>query len=793
MGDRRRLLLSVALIAAAALAYQLLLLRLLAIVQWQALAGVVVSLALLGHGASGSLLAVLRARVLVQARAVYVAAAVLFALAAPLCFALAQRVPFNALELVWDAAQWPRLAAVYGLLALPFAFAASCFGIVFMRHARDIPRLYAADLLGAAAGAALLTLLLWVLSPTAMLRAVSLCAVLGATVALPRRGRYRLAGAAVAVAAGVMLMPGAWLAPLPSQYKGEQRLLAVMGAERLAQHSSPYGSVSVVASPRVPLRYAPGLSLQSGVEAPAQLAVFTDGDSMSVITRDDGDAAYLGALGSALPYRLLDTPQVLVPGSGGGEAVRQALALGAATVTALEPNPQLLHLVRHDYAADGGAVYDDARVTAVAADARDWLRRDGPQYDLIQILATDSQAGAASGVLAAGEAYLYTVEAFADALARLRPGGLLAITRWERTPPRDGVRLFATAIAALQAHGVDDPGAQLALIRSWQTVTLLVKNGAFAPAELVALQAFCDELGFDAAYYPGLAAGRSNRYHHVEHDIHFEAAQALLSPRAAEFLRDYKFAVAPATDDRPFFFQFLKPGSVPELLRLRDQGGVALLDTGWLLLAATALQALAYSVLLILLPLLLLPARPRVSQWRTLLYFVALGLGFLFIEIAWLQRLVLLLGQPLFAVSAGLAGFLLFAGVGSACAPRWRRRFGAAAIAVAAGALIAWLLLAELLWSPLLDLSAGWPLAARTLAAMLALAPLAFCMGLPFALGLQRIAADAPALVPWAWAINGCASVLAAVLASWMAMHIGFQSVLLAAAALYAVAATSLR
>lgn len=792
-----RLHLSVGLLSAAALAYQLLLLRLLAIVQWSMLAGTVVSLALLAHGASGTALALLRGRAAALAPPLYAAGAACFALTAPLCFALAQRLPFNALELAWDAAQWPRLAAVYGLLALPFFFAAACFGLAFIARDRDIARIYAADLAGAALGAAALTLLLWWVSPQAMLRLVALLAVLSAALRPLHRDAQRPTGRlqpyALALLAGaVLFVPESWIAPKPSPYKGEQQLLAVIGARRLEQRSSPYGTLSVVASPRVPLRHAPGLSLQASAEPPPQLALFTDGDAMTVITAP-GDLRYLAQLTSALPYALRAAPRVLVLDSGGGEAVRQAFALGAAAVTAVEPNPQRLALVRDGYRDAGGAVYTDPRVRAVAADPRAFLRRDRARYALIQLPPAQSFAGSGAGALASAEAYLYTVEAVGDALDRLTDGGLLAYTQWERLPPRASVKLLATVIAALRERGVAAPGARLAMIRSWQTSTLIVKNGALDAREQSAIRAFCARLGFDLAYLPRMEAAEANRFHRTARPYLYEAAQALLSPQAERYIGDYKFDVAPARDDRPFFFQFFRWRTLPELLGLRAQGGVALLDVGYLLVVATALQALLYSLLLIGLPLLWLRGAPGDPRWRLGLYFAALGLAFLFIEIVWLHRLVLLLGHPLLAASAGLSAFLLFAGAGSAAAERWQARLRRHAIAAAAGALIVWLLLLEALWPRLVAAAAVWPLPLRALAAVLALAPLAACMGLPFPLGLKRVSERAPQLLPWAWGINGCMSVCAAVLASLLAMHFGFQSVLLAAAALYALAAMLLR
>ncbi|HKY90891.1 MAG TPA: hypothetical protein VJM11_07615 [Nevskiaceae bacterium] len=795
MARRGLLVVSIALVAGAALAYQLLLLRLLAVVQWQILAGTVVSLALLGHGVSGIVLTLARRWTLPRTWATYVASCAAFGIAVPLAFAAAQRVRFNALELLWDPAQWGRLALMYGLLAIPFFFAASSLALAFMRRPHRIALLYGADLAGAAVGAGGVTLLLWRFPPEDLLRGITLLAGLAALAVLPELGRRArvpsFAAILAATLAPALVVPNAWLAPRPSEYKGEARLLAVMGARVLERESSPYGALTVIESAQVPLRHAPGASMLADAEPPAQLAVFTDGDAMSPITRHDADAAYAGQMTSAVPYALRPAPEVLLLGSAAGDGVLQALALGARRVTAVEPDPQRLRLVMDRFAAAGGAIYRDPRVVPLAADLRAVLRRDDAAFDLVVIPPGDSFAGASSGVLAAGEAFLYTVEAFVDALDRLRPGGLLAITRWERAPPRDGVKLVATAVEALERHGATDPASRLAVIRSWQTTTLIVKKGALTADEIAALRAFCARWAFDPAWFPGMAPDEAARHHVAARPWLHEAAVEILSPRRNAFLRDYKFAVAPATDDRPFFFHFLRWNAVPELLRLREAGGAALIDAGSLVIAATLAQAIAYSVLLIGLPLLALRVRATANRARTLVYFATLGLGFLLVEIAWLQRLVLLLGHALLAASAGLAAFLLFAGAGSACARRWRARWSSRAIPLAVALVVAGVLVLETLWPALLELAADAPLAARLALAIAMLAPLAFAMGLPFPLGLLRLADRAPALVPWAWGINGCTSVIAAAAAGLLALHAGFQLVLLGAAALYALAALS--
>lgn len=786
---------SILLISAAALAYQLLLMQLLAIAHWYPFAAMIVSLALLGHGVSGTVLAFAAPWAKRHFHASYLACALAFVASAPLCWALAQRLPFNGLALVWDMAQVGWLSALYALLSLPFFFAATCFGLAFVARGERIPRLYAADLIGAGLGGVAVIALLWWLPLPRVLPAIAGLGLLGAALAMLDAQRPRLAlGALLAGALALWLLPAGWIAPRMNDYKALPRTLLLPGAQVVAERSSPYGWLHVVESPRVPLRHVPGLSLLAGQEPAPQLGLFTDGDAMSAITApgdEPDDLDYLGRTTGALAHALRESPRVLVLGAGGGSAVRQALTLDAEAVTAVELDPFKLELVGETFADFAGGLYGDPRVATRRGEARSFLRGAGDAFDLIVLPLADSAVGAGAGVQAAGDAFLYTVEAFGDAYARLADDGLLTITRWETVPPRDSLKLFATAVVALRNAGIREPGAQLVLIRSWEANTLLLRRGAFTPDEIARVQAFCDANGFDVVWAPGVETTAAEGFHDAAPTLH-EGVRALLGDAPARYLADYKFDIAPATDARPFFHHFFRWRTLPELWRLREQGAAVLLDSGYLVLAAALAQALPLSTGLILLPLLALRRRAdgAARKGRAALYFLCLGLGFLAVEIAALSRFTLFIGHPLWAATTVLAALLAFAGLGSGYAQRLSRR-DRPPLARSAALVAALLLLYEALLPGLFLLAAELPVPAKALLSAAALAPLAFCMGLPFPLGLSQLSKHSPALVPWAWGINGCASVLSALLAVLLAIEVGYAAVVWLAAILYAIAAVA--
>lgn len=791
---------AVALLSAAALAFEVLLVRAFAIMQWHHFAAMIISMALLGYGASGTLLTLARHRFVARAELSFAVLAALFGFCILAGVSVAQVVPLNLLELAWDRGQQVKLMLVYLVLALPFLLAGSGIGLALAVAGEHVGRICRSDLLGAGCGSLGVIGLLWLLPVADCFRATAAFALSAAAVGsgAPRRNSL-LAGACLAGAVLIpWVWPEAWLAPRPSPYKELSLALIVPGARVVAERHGPLGQLTVVENPNVPFRWAPGQSLTSTQEPPEQLAVFTDGSGMTAITRFDGEfdrLRYLDEQTAALPYHLLARPRVLVLGAGGGADVLLARMFQAASIDAVELDPRMVELVRSRFAGFAGDVYaPPARVHV--ADARGFVQSSEQLYDIVQISLLDSFA-AAGGLPGLGVSTIYTLEAMRALLDRLAPEGVLAITRWNSVPPRDSLKLFATAVQALRDRGVDDPGNRLAWIRGWRTATLLVKNGALSAEDAAAVRTFSRERGFDLAWLPGMHGDESNRFNLLDRPWFHQGASALLGPDPGAFFATYKFDVSPATDDRPFFFHTLKTSTLMELLRMPERAGFNLVEWGYPVLLATLGQALVASILLILLPLLALRRAPPGSQYRSqarvrvVLYFAALGLAFMFIEVTFIQRFQLFLGHPVYAVSAVLCAFLVFAGLGSGATRAFALRVGgdrrAARIAVAGIAVLATAHL--LLLGDLFRHLTALPLLVKVPISILAIAPLAFCMGMPFPLGLVRIQADAPPLLPWAWGINGCASVVSAILASLLALHLGFTMVLLSAVALYVLAA----
>ena len=814
------------LVSASVLSYQVILVRAFSIGQWHHFAYMVISIALLGFGASGTLLAALERRRTNAAmslqgsqRGWFAISATAFAVALPISFWLSQQIPFDAFLVVWEARQVLYLGCYYLLLSIPFFAAATAIGLALTSESEHCPRLYAYNMVGSGAGALLAAVVLSVARVEwALLGVMGLAQGAAVITLLDKklffdRGSHRLFAAAGVAIMAITTLAYVFRPPTVrlSQYKGLSYALNLPHAQLVAERSSPLGRVDVVVSPAI--REAPGLSIVAPTDAvpPWQLGLYVDAESAGAITAFNGDAStlnYLDWMITAAPYfARQDAPRdlrVCVLGAGGGAGVLLALRHAARQVDAVELDPNVPELLRGKFRDFAGGLYDRPDVRVHRAEARAFVQAAHGTWDIIDLSLVDSFAASAVGVGAVNENYLYTREAFEAYLSHLGPGGVLAVTRWARMPPRDELKLFATAVAALERIGVN-PAERLVLIRSWAVATLLVKKESFTIPELSALRRWSEERLFDASYFPGIAADQHNRFNVLERDYYFEAASAFLAggQRREQFFRDYAFNLRPATDDRPYFFHFYRWRALPLMLRTFRESWLPFSEWGYLILVATLAQATLLGILLIVSPLALLhrripcvdssvarPRSPRTVRLRVLLYFMALGVGYLFVEMALIQRLVFLLADPIYAVAVVLVGLLFVSGLGSAWAARQLRKGISptrlacfAAIAVAVTATVYGLGLHAIL-TPLLS----WPLSARMALAFTVILPFA-AMGMPFPLVLHQLGQTRAEMLPWAWAINGCASVVAGPLASLLALGAGLPAVLLVASACYAVAA----
>ena len=780
-----------AFLSAAALAFEVTLTRLFSVTQWYHFAFLAVSVALLGYGASGTVLSLVPRWVGLPTARRASAFAILFALSVLGAYLGLNHLPFDSYRIAWERSQLLYLLLYYLALTAPFFFSGLVTGMLLTAHAPYASRLYAANLLGSALGGLVpLFLLARVGEGTVLvLAALGLVAALAfslrwspveqfATLRLSTLlGRVAILGVASLLLVLAIYLPAPFQLRL-SPYKGLSQVLRFPDAELTWQQWNAFSRVDRVKSSSI--RSAPGLSLAFPGELPQQDGLFVDGDDLSAVASAEARQDYLEYLPVALPYRLRAGGRVLLLGPKGGQAVNVALSQAAGSVVAVESNPLLVE--------SAGDLYADERVEVVNEEGRHYARSSDEAFDVIHLVLGDGYRPVTSGAYSLGERYDLTVEAFEDYFRRLRPDGLLVIERWMQLPPSELLRAGAIAVEALRRMGVDEPQAQLAVIRDWQVGLILVRNGVYSKEELVTIREFSRSRSLDLVALPGLAEAEANQFNLLDEPIYYRAFRRLLdAPEEAYAGQSYD--ISPPTDDRPFFFHFFKWSQTRAVLQQLGRVWLPWGGSGYFVLVALLAVAIVTSGVLIVLPLAFSRQgkdEGKGLKGRTLAYFGMLGLGFLFVEIPLMQRFILFLGQPVYAFAGVAASILFFSGLGSLAASR-----------LPPGRTLPLLVVGILLYPLglpyLFDALMGAPLGARILATVLCLAPLGFLMGTPFPGGLAWLRERAPGMIPWAWAVNGCMSVLASVLAAMIALSAGFSWVLAAGGLAYAGAWVTLR
>jgi SAM-dependent methyltransferase len=785
------------LISAATLLLELALLRIFAVQQFYHFAFMAISLALLGAGASGSLLSVWRRRLTPAVLSLA------FALSTVLAYLVINVSPFDSFSIAWDSRQILFLAIYFLAAAVPFLFAGLLVGGELISAGEKCGagshRVYGSNLIGSACGSlGSLLALAWFGGPGTVVLAATLSAAAGLFFAVrqrwispDRRTLWVSLALFAAVVLGVMALLSTpdFLKQRLSPYKTLSILPQALESRHTLSVSDATARVDVVESSTIHIM--PGLSLFSPAGLPTQAGLMLDGDSLMPISRleaDSDEARFLADyLPLALAFQLRPDGRSLVLEAGTGLDVLLALASGAQQVTAVEENERIIEIMREEYGEWTGGLYREPRVAVINQSGRVFARqKEGQSFDLVILSLTDPHRPVTSGAYSLTEEYANTVEAFEEYLRVLDEDGFLVVTRWLQTPPSESARTFATMAAALE-NSERDPGQHLVAFRTLRTMTIVAGARPFESSELRMVRSFLDERGFDAVHLPDIQERELNRFNVLPDPAYYTLFAKLLD-KPEETFAAYRYDIQPPTDDHPFFFHYFKWRQTPEILAGLGQTWQPFGGSGFFVLVALLLLVSAAAILFIVGPLLLrLGSADKVEtgipfwRWRVLLYFAALGLAFLFVEVPLAQRFILVLGKPVTALAVILFALLLFSGIGSLTSRGW-------SLSVALVVLVLMVAVYPFILAWLSSLALRWPEWARFALTVVVLAPLGYMMGIPFARGLSVVEQHDSALVPWAWAINGSFSVISSVLAVIFALTWGFAVVLWLGAAAYGMA-----
>ena len=761
----------------AALLLELALTRLFSVVLFYHFAFLAISIALLGLGAGGVFAYLGKARLArVETRTLAARLCTMNALAVPLVLEIVLHVPVS-LELSWF--NLIKLSALYLAAAVPFFLTGVLFSVVFARETSVITRLYGADLMGGALACVCLVPLLNRLGgPNTILFAGVLMAVAAAHWASVQRARC----AGVAIGVGLALL-------IAANYSG--RLIDVVYAKGVLRDKSWVEFARWNALSRVEVD-------QQGSNGKV---VVIDADASTYIMNVDPH----GWQGTAWQKNLMAAPPALanvlrprgdyaIIGPGGGVDVLRAVANGSPSVTAIEINPIIANaIMRGRYADYSYRLYERPEVHLHVTDGRSFVRATDQKFDVVQMTLVDTWASTAAGAFALSENNLYTVDAFREYFQHLRPDGLIAITRWEFREPREALRVVSVATEALHQLGVAHPERNFMVVAEGRLdedgipVVVLAKKSAFTAEEERAVDTHLASHPLLTALY--LPSDPENNP--------FSALIARNDPRA--FAREYPYNVAPVDDNAPFFFFTLKTDQLLHNNRLQ-RGIDWKVNLGVVVLGIVFAVSLAAVFLFLVLPLVVRGGRRRGAL--PLIYFVAVGLGYILVEIAFIQRFVLFLGHPTYALTVVIFLLLLSSGAGSLMSRRWIGEHARVWIPLAV--LIVAISVYVAILPRVLPALIGLPFAAKLVVSAAILGPLGLAMGMPFPTGLRSLASSAQPELPaaelgepvatednaveWAWAMNAASSVLGSVLAMVIAIRFGLNVTLACGAAAYLLA-----
>ena len=792
----------VGLVSLALMHTQIVLTRLFSVVVWYHFAFFAISVALLGLSASAVLVHVLQAR-LKSLHAPNLLANCSLAFCASilgLAFTVLHATPdwFGVGEASFFTAITPKLLAIFVATTAPFFAGGFALSVALSRWPASIHRNYASDLAGAALACALvLPVLDHAGGPKALLVSAGFAAlsaiVFGIADTTPARARNVLRWAALGAALLGVGIAGSAAGAL------EIRVAKGLDLTVSAPEYNRWNSFSLVSVFPSWNFHGWGLSPKYTVPIPPEKSLVIDMNAFTPLLAFDGDFAKVQHTRfdlSALAYRVRSVSRACVVGAGGGKDVLAALAAGAHKVTAVEVNPLIANdVMRNHYREFTGGLYLRPDVELHIEDGRSFLRGSKDQFDVILISMVDTSAATAAGAYALAENSLYTVDAFRDFLARLSPNGILTVSSVSLPGLAVGARLATLARTALLELN-RDPAASVAVVETqWLAVhgatmhNVMVKPSGFTASDRQTLARLSDELGFHVGYVPGVELPATKdpeqtwlRQTLTEHD---EAALA----RARD---TWPLDVSPVHDDRPYFFY---------QNRLRDswhalwaRSDPHLFGNGLVVLLKVLMASLVMVALCIVAPLMWLTRSQRregrevssVSAASADLWYVAcLGLGYMFVEIGCIQRLLLYLGTPTYALTAVLLVLLLSGGAGS----RSAASRGPGTIRLLIALLVAYAALWMLVWPYIATASSALPIAGRASIAALTMIPLGFLMGIPLPSGLSVVQLRHPDRIAWLWGVNGATSVLGSVLATLGSMHAGITSILAVGVMLYVAAA----
>jgi len=665
------------------------------------------------------------------------------------------------------------LAVVYFTSAVPFICAGATVSLAISETIERVDRVYFFDLLGASAGClALIPLLSTLGGPNTVIAAAVLFAVSAAIwFTMAGEARWRAAAVVLALALVALIFVNT-----------TQHWIDVRWAKGQALPNEKFVKWNAMSR----------IALVPEKDAPGQHIIIIDADASTGIPPYDWDNLdertrfNLLHQGPGFPYVIRPGAKSLVIGPGGGWDIARAFASGSKDITGVEINPIIANtLLREKFPDLNHRLYFRPEVKIHVEDGRSFIRRSPERYQVLQATLVDTWASTAAGAFALSENNLYTSDAFYDYLSHLTDDGFLAFTRWGFEPPRESLRLITLSIDALSRLGETDAARHVMvvrensnLIKGWGAQdTVLISRKPFSADDVARARAGAITGKMEAVYIPG------------DQPLN-EFGKLLLAPDRNAFLEHYPYDVRSLDDDRPFFFYTVQPRDLWEFVKnaSRDSADYKINRAVPLLFSLVGISLLATAVILLLPPLVLGSRLPRDRHvFGFLFYFLCIGVGYILIQVALIQKFVLFLGHPTYALTVIIFSMLIASGLGSAMSKKLVAGSDVRLRLVLLG--IATLVVALAFVSgPVTSSQVSLPLPVKALLTVALIAPAGFLMGIPFPIGLGLLERRHHPSVRWAWSLNAASSVLGSAGAIFLAIYIGLRFTVLVGAMFYLAA-----
>lgn len=776
------LLVAVFCLSLSSLCYEILLARFFSIAQWNHLSFMVISIALFGFAASGVFLNLFtfkkKGQIYTLTGKKYISRFILlFSVSVAGSYMIVNATPIDYFRIPFEYIQVAYVFFSFIILSLPFFFSGLLSALAYSLYPEKAGTIYFISMAGSTLGA---------ISPFPGLPVLDIGGSILIAACVPlflliTAWKHVLAKTAWTflvislIILSFLIKDNPVVRVSPSPYKALPQLLQLPGSKVQKTHHIVQGKIDYVTCPSI--RYVPGLSLKYSSGLPEQSALVRDADmQVTLYAIDPENPPDLPTY--TLPYAgyvLHEFPEnVLLLQKGGGTALPMSLASRASRIILCEEHPVIARYIKE--------AYEHERLTVLHKGHREYMEETGLLFDIIQV---ENWGSSIPGMASLSSEYLYTIEAMHRYIDMLTDSGVLIISRKLLLPPSDSLRILLSALTALRQKGYMSPERNIMMIKYWDIYTLLLSREPFEGEHLTKIKEFCSARGFDLLYYKGISQSETGRFVRSPEPYHFNEIQKLIenSPVFVHAASGYYLDIAPQADARPFHNKYMKWGKLYEFFKSTGERFYTLILSGEIILWVVLAVALLVTMFILILPVVLVRGEKKNAAFPRILYFLAIGAGFMFLEIAFIQEYTLLTGDPVVSFSFVLCLILVFSGTGGYFSSRLHPHTLRLLFIIILSVLFILFISMDTLVHLLLHIH----VIPRFICMGVIMLPVSLLIGIPFPSGMRRLLTG-PGERAYSWAANGCTSVLASITAIPVAMTFGIHALFIAGGICYGIA-----